>query len=147
MENFFYGKSAKYRIGTVPVVYGGNKGWSVDPSVEDLRTDNTADNGFSNRIAGINDLPWTIEHDWDADNNPMDDPPALYPGSVLTDLRLYLDQLASGAIYFGMPKAIVLGTPVNAMIDAIVHITVNGANKGAYTKPLGEFAPSAAATM
>jgi hypothetical protein len=135
---FFYGQFARY--GLASTAYDG-KGWSIDPKVEEHRTDNTGGQGFSDRIGGINDCTFVIETDWDADANPMDDPPGLRAGNVLTNLRLHFDEEAASP-YWSFPKAIILGTPVNCMIDAVCHITANGANKGIYYRPTGDFTPT-----
>jgi hypothetical protein len=93
-------------------------------------------------------MTFTLEMDWDAAANPMDDPPGLYPGAVLTDLSLYLDEAATAqGPFWDMPKALILGTPMNAMVDALIHLTVNGANKGPFGRPTGDFTPSLPATV
>jgi hypothetical protein len=151
MGDFFYGKSARYQIGSptptptptpTPAPFYCGKGWSIDPTVEELRTDNTCDNGFTDRIGGPSNATFTIEQDWDASFNPMDDPPGLRPGVVLTDLKLHFDSLATEAPLWVFPKAIILGSPMSVMVDTIAHITFNGANKGPFGYPVGTFTPS-----
>lgn len=142
-EAFLFGKSAVLEVNSV--AYDG-KGWSVSPDAADLRTDNTGDQGFANRIAGVRNCSFTINFDWDASANLMDDPPALKIGSVLTGVKLHLDFDAGGP-FWSFPKAQVLTTPMTAAVGTVESFTVNCANKGPFAAPVGEFTPSAVASI
>lgn len=144
---FFTGKKADFALGTTtPVIYCG-KGWSIDPTAAEHRTDNTCDNGFSSRITGILDCTFSISQDWDADNNPMDDPPGLYAGAVLADVNLILDSAATTPPKWFFTEAVVLGTPMTNMVDALCHVDFNCANNGPFTRPTGSFTPSEADSL
>src|SRR4051812_27209223 len=125
-QDHFSGKGASYGINGS--TYTGNDGWTVEDSPTELRTDNTADAGFSNRIIGSKDATFTIETNWDATANPLDTPYNFYPGAVLTNLKLFLNGTSSPFWLF--PSAIVLSVSNPAKVNEKVSVTVKGANKG-----------------
>jgi hypothetical protein len=134
----YHGKTSLFSVNATTI---HSKGWTVDDTGEELRSDNTFDAGFSNRITGTNDLKVTIETDWDASANPLDGPPALAVGTVLTTVKLYLQGTSSP--FWLLPSAIVLSSPMESKVGGIGKITFNIANKGTYTRPTGTFTPTA----
>src|ERR1041385_2413133 len=112
-QDFFNGKGASFGINGQN--YVGNEGWSIDDNPSELRTDNTAGGGFSDRIIGNHDLVATMEMCWDASANPLEAPYGFAPGTILTNLKLYLNGTASP--YYLLPKAIVLTSPVTAKVN------------------------------
>ena len=119
------------------------KGWTVDPQAAESRTDNTSDNGYSNRIVNMKDCKFTLEFDWDVSENLMSATPNLAIGTVLTNVKLFLDEAGSSTCYWSFPSAIVLSTPMQSKVGDTIKWTVNCANKGAFSPPSGTFVPSA----
>lgn len=140
-QAFLTGKSARFGINAVK--YDG-KGWTVNPAAADLRVDNTSTNGYSDRIPGMRDCTFVVEMDWDASLNILDAAPDMKPGVVLSNTLLYLDDAGSGPNW-NFPKALVLSTPMTALVDQVMKITTNCGNKGAFTPPTGSWVPSAGA--
>lgn len=138
-QSFTSGKASSVSVGGSTVKHG--KGWSVEPAGQEVRTDNTSTNGYSDRIVAMKDIKATLEFDWDASDNLMDSP-SFAIGQVLTNLYLYLDKVATGP-YWLLPSAIVLTTPMQAKVGDAIKWTVTVANKGAFTAPTGSFTPSA----
>lgn len=136
-QDYFHGKTSYFSVGGTTYHSGG---WTVDVSVDDLRTDNTADAGYANRIAGVKDLKATVEMNWDASLNPFDSPPALKVGATISTTKLYL-QGASGP-YWSIPSALVISTPMESKVGSVTKITFTIANKGTFTEPTGTFSPA-----
>ncbi len=134
------GKNSSFAINSVS--YDG-KGWTVDPQGQEVRTDNTADNGYSNRIISMKDIKATLEFEFDVSANLMDTTPTLQIGTVLTGVKLFLDESGSSSVYWSLPSAIVLSTPMQAKVGDAIKWTVTIGNKGAFAPPTGTFAPSA----
>ncbi len=139
-QDFFSGKSASFSINST--AYTGNDGWTVEESPTELRTDNTAGAGFSDRIIGSKDINVTIEQNWDASANPLDTPINLYPGSVLTNLKLFLNGASSP--FWLLPSALVLSVSNPAKVNEKVTLSIKIGNKGTFTRPTGSFTASAA---
>jgi hypothetical protein len=137
-QDYYHGKTSYFSVGGTTIHSGG---WTVEPTGEEQRTDNTADAGYSNRITSTKDIKAVIEMNWDASANPLDGPPALTIGTVLTTVKLYL-QGTSGP-YWLLPSAIVLSTPMESKVGGVGRITFNIANKGTFTPPTGTFVPTA----
>src|SRR4051812_18417969 len=104
MYDFFNGKSASFGLNGTN--YLGNDGWSIEANPGELRTDNTADAGYSNRIPNTYDLAVTLEMNWDASRNPLDGPLGLYEGATLTNAKFYLNGTSSP--FWLLPSAMVL---------------------------------------
>lgn len=142
--NFTSGKHSSFDVNSIH--YDG-KGWSVEPAGQEVRTDNTSTNGFSDRIVAVKDLKVTLEFEWDCSQNLMSSAPTFKIGTVLSILRLYLDfratEDADDANYWTLPSAIVLTTPMQAKVGDVIKWTVTVGNKGAFTAPTGSFVPSA----
>ncbi len=133
--DFFSGKSASFGLNGTN--YVGNDGWEAEDAPQELRTDNTADAGYSNRIIGTKDLVITLTMNWDASADPFDTPINLYAGAVLTNAKFYLNGTSSP--FYLMPSALVLSSPVSAKVGDKVSVTVKIANKGTFTRPTGNF--------
>lgn len=141
MQDFLNGNLAQFGLNGTD--YTGNDGWSVDSSPAELRTDNTAGGGCSDRIIGTKDIKATIDMSWDASRNPFDTPIAFAAGTILTNLKLYLNGPTSP--FYLLPKAIVLKDSVAAKVGELIKVSVDIANKGAFTRPTGNFVPTATA--
>jgi hypothetical protein len=142
MQDFLNGNFATFGINGTN--YDGNEGWSIDCSPAELRTDNTAGGGASDRITGTKDLQGTMEMSWDSSRNPFDAPLTLAAGTVLTNLKLYLNGPTSP--FYSLPKAIVLKDTTSAKVNEKVAITISFGNKGAFTRPTGNFSAIAGST-
>lgn len=134
------GKSASFAIGTV--IYH-HKGWAVNASGSEGATNNTQDAGYTNRIVTLRDAEITLDLDWDAGANLMAATPTLYPGTIVTGLKCFLDAPGSSGVYWLFPSAVVMTTPMQAKVGDVIKWTVTLKNKGTFTPPTGTFTPSA----
>jgi hypothetical protein len=137
-QAFFSGKGASY--GLAGTDYKGNDGWQVDDNPTELRTDNTAGQGCSDRIIGSKDCVVTLEQNFDASANPFDTPYGFKTGTLLTNLKLYLN--GPGTPFWLLPSAIVLSNSNVAKTNQKVTVTTKIGNKGTFTYPTGTWTPS-----
>lgn len=144
MQDFLSGKASRAKAGST-VVEG--TGWTVEAPGEEVRTDNTATNGYTDRIIAMKDLTATLENHWDASVNLMDSPVHFYVGQILLNVYLLLDAESTDGSTIGwfIPKAIVTAVGNPAKVGESVKQTTTIKNKGAFSPPTGTFTPSAAA--
>lgn len=134
---YYHGKNSLFESdGTVV----HSKGWSVNPSVAEEDITNTSDEGYTDVLALNKSLSVTVEFHWDAQTNILDDPISLHEGSVVTNLKLYLDGPSSP--FWLLPKGLVTETPQESKVDGAGKITLTIKNKGKYFRPTGTFTPS-----
>jgi hypothetical protein len=138
-------KNAKVRIstfvGTTETinVYTAKK-WSVNPTADELDTTNFEGDGFGDRIAGILDAEFTVDADWDSNNNNYLDPPDIVPGAEIFNVKLFLDgdepiSMTTDPRFWFFPSALVLSVPSNAEVRGLLTISFTAKNKGIYYPP------------
>lgn len=137
-DNFFSGKNGKVTVNGTELLITG---WKVEPEAERHDVTHTGSSGFGNIITSIKRAKFTIEMNWNAQQNPLDDPPNLVEGATITNVKCYLDGLTSPFWLFSSAK--VLTNPVESKVGDVTKITVNCESDGSYTRPTGNFAPSA----
>lgn len=107
--------------------------WSVDPSVEIVRFLNSKTDDYAIKKPTFKDCTFTITIDWDFDSNPFQTPTTLNIGTELTNVRLYLNGVASE--YWHFPTAIVVGTPQSTSTEGKIVTTINCENSGEFGIP------------
>lgn len=136
MAVFYSAKNAKIRIGAGAVTFASKK-WVGDDKVDELDTSNFETAGFTDRIAGLADIVLTIDMDIDG-ANPWDGAVNLRKGTILTNVRAYLNDLTGP--YFSLPVAIVLSGPVTHDVKQTGQMQVVIKNKGTWSYPTGTIA-------
>jgi len=133
MSRFFTGSTGK-------VVCEGQtlkvKGWEIDPGSDLQENTHSGTAGYKTFNAGNLGLTGTITMEWDAEDNPVDDPPNLVPGADVA-LELYLEDQAG--FMWDIPSALIRNTPVAVRNGANVTITANFVSNGSWTPPVGDF--------
>lgn len=128
------GKNAVVRIGTTVVTCHD---WSVDYSADELPVDNFEDGGFGRTTTGLLRAKITLEMDADSAANPYDSPIALNPGTVVTNLKCYLNGTSNAFWLF--PTAVVLTAPQKAGVKGTISNTFTLASQGVFSQPGGTF--------
>jgi hypothetical protein len=123
-------KNAKVRINGA--VYTAKK-WSVNPTADELDITNFEGQGYGDRIAGILDAEFTVEADWDSENNNYGSPPNIVPGAPLTEVKLFLND--TSGLFWRFPLALVISVPSNAEVRGLLTISFTAKNKGIYYPP------------
>jgi hypothetical protein len=117
-------------------------GWSVDNEAEEHDTTNTGGSGYGDLITGTKRLTATVDLNWDASINPMDNPPNLVAGATITTTKLYLDGKSSP--YWLLPSAKVTRVNATSRVGSVTTFSVTIRSKGTFTPPTGTFTPASA---
>ncbi len=96
-------------------------------------TTNFECNGFRQAVLGDEGLDWTISGDWDADQNPVDDPPGFYPREDGANLVIYT-RVSDGDNY-NMPIYFVTSGELSSSATGKVSVSATGASQGTFTIP------------
>ena len=134
MATPFSAKNAKVRYSATTAIT--MKEWSVEHDVGEIDTSNFEGAGYTDRIAGLKDVTITLTMDYDSGANPLDIT-GFYPGSNVTNLRLYLNDTTSP--YWSFPSAICLKVSEPAKVKEGMPITFTLKNKGTFSLPTGNF--------
>src|SRR5689334_2659878 len=86
-------KNAGVRINSN--VYTARK-WVVTPKVDELDVSNFETGGYGDEIGGLLYAEFTVDADMDGNQNAYDSPISVQPGTVLSNVFLYLNGPASG---------------------------------------------------
>lgn len=97
----------------------------------DLATDTTYGEG----ILGDLNCDLSFGGDWDAAENPLDDPPGLFPRDNLPNLEFVVNQ--TDANFWSFHYARLRNCSSNAKWDGKVEFTCDGHNQGVFAFPLG----------
>lgn len=112
--------------------------WMVSTKTDELDITNfettAADNVYADYTFGVKEAEVSVEAVWDASHNPHNSPPNIKSGSVLTNVRLYLDATNLSS-YWSFPSFQVFTVSTDAEIRGIVKYTFSGKNKGVFTEP------------
>ena len=108
--------------------------WSFDPQADELDAGHTGGAGFANYEAGLKRATFQISANWDADAHPTSSPPALIPGTKLTNVHLYLGDPADDNKVV-MASALITGLPISSSVGELVTWQYNGRSNGAYVLP------------
>lgn len=122
--------------------YGGQElpvtSWGVDPSVEIVEFRNSKTGGYSKLEATYKTCPFTIELDYDFDQNPFAIGAGLTIGTVVVNVKLFLRGAGtnpSAQPFWSFPSAVVVSTPQRNETNGRVTTTINLRNDGAFTYP------------
>jgi len=132
------GKDGRISIGGTTLALSS---WSVKSDANGIEFTNftsVADrNGeptlFYEGTTGKKTLEFTVKGMWDADENPMDDPPNLDAGSLLDTVVLYVS--VTNDIGWTIPEAIVLSTPVTNEVNGKVEFEASCKATGQFYRP------------
>ena len=105
--------------------------WDVTDTSNEEETTHSGSNGFMEGIPTILSATGSFKGTWDANANPYDDPPALVPGTFLTNLVLNFDGSAS----WSFPKAFVQNAQVTNNVRGKIEWVVNFRSDGTFSRP------------
>lgn len=107
--------------------------WSVDPSIDIQRFLNSKTDDYAVKEGTFKDCPFTISCDYDFDANPFQAPTAITIGTILTNVRLYVN--GTSGDYWHFPSAIVVSTPMTTGTESKPTLTFNCENSGQFGYP------------
>lgn len=109
--------------------------WDVNFAVKDLDTTNFESNGFGEGISGIEQADLSFGGDWDAGQNPMDNPPGIYPRDDLANLDFY--ENVTDNVFWNFPYARLRSCKNGASVDGKVTYEASGMSQGLTVQPTG----------
>ncbi len=126
-------KNASVRIGAT-VHYATE--WTVNPTADELETSNFEGGGFGDETTGLTRCEISCKGWLDCSANPYDAPLSLTPGTVLTNLKFYLNTVAGPFWLF--PSAVVLTSPMSGVqVTGLLPFEFTAKAKGTFTAPTG----------
>lgn len=132
MSKFRAGKGGRTTVSSTTMT---NSEWSCTHQGDNLDTTNFESNGFQEGIIGIQRLDWSVKATWNAAQNPMDDPPGLYPRDDGSSMYLYTNR--TDAKSFSMPLFRCVSSTIRATATAKVEFDSSGSSQGGFSIPAG----------
>jgi hypothetical protein len=119
--------------------------WTVNLKADELDVTTFEDGGYANFLAGMVTAEINVEGFFQDNLSPLSNL-SLYPGSILTNLKLYLNNAAGlanawpnngflPASFFLFPSVIVLSADTMADVKGALEFNFNARNKGSFTMP------------
>ena len=109
--------------------------WSTTWRGADLDTTNFESNGYEEGLIGVQGVDWTVNGDWDASQNPLEDPPGLYPR--VAGEAMILTTNTTDAQNWDFPQFRVHSSQLSVRTSGKVSINASGKNNGTFTPPTG----------
>lgn len=129
------GKSAKVRVNNT-AHYAEE--WDVEPEADLLDANSFEGGGYKDYIAGLFGAGFTVRGWYDAGANPFDAPMNIQIGTVLTNVKIYVNDTTGP--FWNFPKAIVATTPHKANVKGRVELSFTAKGKGTFSYPTGNAA-------
>jgi hypothetical protein len=126
------GKNSRVQVNAVNL---NQASWNVDYQGGDGDTTNFESGGYEEGIACVLSASWSVDGNWDAGDNPFDDPPGLYVRDDLQDLYFY--ENVSDAVLWDFPYARVRSAKNGANVTGVVTFGSSGKNQGEFDLPTG----------
>ncbi len=116
--------------------------WKADVSGKELETTNfnsyvlASDTSFEEGILGTLGCATSFGGDWDAGDNPLDDPPGLFPRDDLADVKYVVNQTDANFWDFAYMRLRTASSGANSANDKITF-ECSGMNQGPFIFPIG----------
>lgn len=107
--------------------------WSSKYSGDKLPTNNFESNGLREGLIGFVGLAWSLKGSWDATENPLADPPGLFPRDDGANMTLTTN--VTDGSHFSMPLWICSDSDVASTATGLVTFDANGESQGNFTVP------------
>lgn len=132
------GKASRIEIGVANLAFAS---WSVDLKGDDLETVNfesydlATGNSYGEGILGVLSADVRMGGDWDASQNPLDDPPGLYPRDDLQSVNFVDNRVDATEWTFAYMRirSATNGTDVKGKVT----FSASGHNQGTFSFPSG----------
>ncbi len=129
---FHSGVNASAKIGIVELA---TTNWSVDPSVDEVVFRNSKTNEYSVIETTFKQCTGTVDVDYDFDANVFTAATPLTIGAQITDLKLYLDDVADSTLFWLFPIAVILSTPQSVSTEGKITTSIRFRNSGIFYPP------------
>ncbi len=126
------GKNSRVSVGADDLTMAK---WSVDSKADMGDTTNFESGGFDEGITEILSADISFGGNWDAGDNPFDDPPGLYPRDNLPDVSFYENTTDDVGWDFEFVR--IRSARNGAEVRGLVTFEVSGSNQGEFASPTG----------
>ncbi len=96
-----------------------------------LETTNFESNGKYTGLIGIEQADWSLKGKWDSSQDPLGDPPGLYPRDDGTQMDLFPE---SGSEW-NFPMWICTSSKISTRVSGTVDFESSGSSNGDFTPP------------
>lgn len=126
------GKNSRVNVGSDVLTFAK---WSVDAKVDMGDTTNFESGGYDEGITEIYSADISFGGNWDAGDNPYDDPPGLYPRDDLADVVFH--ENVTDDVGWDFDYVRIRSARNGAEVRGLVTFECSGSNQGAFTYPVG----------
>jgi hypothetical protein len=121
MAKFKAGKAGRTQIVATNMT---NKGWTISLDAMELDTSNFESGGKKSYLIGLEGLAWTIEANFDAAKNPLDDPPGFYMRDDGVTMKLYTN--VANNRFWSMPTWMCSKCDMGVTVAGLVTFNASG---------------------
>lgn len=108
--------------------------WNTAPTAVVVPFVNSLSGGHPKKLPTITDGGMvSFGYDWDDTNNPFGTPLSIRVGTILTNVKLYIDG-SSGTRYKSAPSVIVVGTPLSVEVAGKISGSIVGTIDGQWAE-------------
>ena len=129
---FRAGKTSRAQVSSVDLTLSS---WNATYDAPGLDTTNFEDNGFTTGLVGPYSLNWSLSGAFDAAQNPLTDPPGLYPRDDGDSMKLYT-KVADNK-FFNLTTWMCTSSKIGTTATGLVTFASDGKNQGSFTVPDG----------
>lgn len=126
------GKNTRISVGSQNLALAS---YDLTDSGADIDTTNTESNGVTEGIIGPENLDWNSGGKWDAGQNPLDNPPGMYPRQDGENLSFYTSQTDN--VFYNLPFFRCHQATLRMTVQGGVDISARGKNQGSYSRAQG----------
>jgi hypothetical protein len=126
------GKDTKAQWGSTVL---GVKNFTLTYRGDDLDTSNTLSGGHEEGLVGFDVVEFSLEMDWDAGKNPLDDPPGIYVRDDGGPLKIW--ENVTDNTFWLLPVVRILSCVNSGPVKGLVSFNVTGKSNGTFTRPTG----------
>jgi hypothetical protein len=106
--------------------------WAVKVKVDEVDISNFETGGYADYTSGLLEAEISVEGFYDSGNPPY---PNLTPGSILSNVLLYVDFVNIPGSFWSFPSVLVFDTDNDAEARGTVKFSFRGKNKGTFSFP------------
>lgn len=121
MAKFRAGKSGRTQVTGATMA---NQSWTTALNADELDTSNFESGGKKSWLIGLQWLEWTIGTLWNAQQNPLGDPPGLYVRDNGTNMKLYENQTDN--LFWSMPNWMCSSSKMDCTVSGLVMFNASG---------------------
>jgi hypothetical protein len=121
MPKFRAGKSGRTKVNGAVM---SNQSWAVQLQADELDTSNFEGNGKKSWLIGLQWLTWNVGTLWNAQQNPLADPPGLYVRDDGINMQLF--ENVTDNKFWNLPSWICSESKMDCTVSGLVMFSASG---------------------